>query len=193
MKMRNKGKVHPSSSSSAPVTSPAGDSLSVLNLLPAAILSLALVVLSLEDREVLAYMITSYWFKWDSSPNRELIHEAIEAFDEALNNNEQPKKKGKKKEKMGHRRLAGKGYIPEKVQSVQVFPASDVAIVEVTNEENVEEQVLDDDVAEEQSPETEVVVRDMAASQHKGLARKVLPDVIGLFNWRLWSLWSPNV
>ncbi|XP_059635382.1 uncharacterized protein LOC132277548 [Cornus florida] len=83
-------------------------------------------VLSLEDREVLAYMITrsmmmstlnsssisandkkkknfdthkppvfdcgcfdyytSYWFQWDSSPNRELIHQAIEAFVEHLAN-----------------------------------------------------------------------------------------------------------
>ena len=29
--------------------------------------------------------------------------------------------------------------------------------------------------------------------QHKGLARKVLPDVIGLFNSRLWNLWGPNM
>lgn len=29
--------------------------------------------------------------------------------------------------------------------------------------------------------------------QHKGLARKVLPDVIGLLNSRLWNLWGPNV
>lgn len=28
---------------------------------------------------------------------------------------------------------------------------------------------------------------------HKGLARKVLPDVMGIFTSRLWSLWSPNV
>ncbi|KAI3770287.1 hypothetical protein L6452_01414 [Arctium lappa] len=35
-------------------------------------------------------------------------------------------------------------------------------------------------------------MRGTAASQHKGLARMVLSDVIGLFNWRLWSLWSPN-
>ena len=28
---------------------------------------------------------------------------------------------------------------------------------------------------------------------HKGLARKVLPDVVGLFNSRLWSLWDPSI
>ena len=30
-------------------------------------------------------------------------------------------------------------------------------------------------------------------NHHKGLARKVLPDVLGLFNSRLWNLWGPNV
>ena len=128
MKIKNKGKVYPSpsSSSSSSLAIPChsnGDFLSVLKLLLAVILALAS-VLSLEDREVLAYMITysmktttpspitqdskrkppkkapnnhnknsnnnnntnnthkppmfecdcfdcdtSYWFKWDSSPN----------------------------------------------------------------------------------------------------------------------------
>ena len=62
MKIKNKGKVYPSpsSSSSSSLAIPChsdGDFLSVLKLLPATILALAS-VLSLEDREVLAYMIT---------------------------------------------------------------------------------------------------------------------------------------
>lgn len=53
---------------------------------------------------------TSSWFKWDSSPNRELIHQAIEAFEESLaTSNEITKKKTKKK---GHRSLAGKTVFP---------------------------------------------------------------------------------
>ena len=31
------------------------------------------------------------------------------------------------------------------------------------------------------------------AAYHNGLARKVLPDVVGLLNSRLWSLWGPNI
>ena len=62
MKIKNKGKVYPSPSSSSSSSSAIpwhsnGDFLSVLKLLPTAILALAS-VLSLEDREVLAYMIT---------------------------------------------------------------------------------------------------------------------------------------
>ncbi|KAB2599101.1 hypothetical protein D8674_009372 [Pyrus ussuriensis x Pyrus communis] len=160
MKIKNKGKVYPSPSSSVPAGSSSSDGyvLSVLQLLPAAILALAS-VLSLEDREVLAYLITrsmkntpntssssipaaqdpqkktskkgpkksastaaahqppmfdcdcfdcyrSYWFKWDSSPNRELIHQAIEAFEDHLANGERPKRnagKGKRRDKQGRR------------------------------------------------------------------------------------------
>ena len=62
MKIKNKGKVYPSpsSSSSSSLAIPChsdGDFLFVLKLLLATILALAS-VLSLEDREVLAYMIT---------------------------------------------------------------------------------------------------------------------------------------
>ncbi|KAK2978041.1 hypothetical protein RJ640_000702 [Escallonia rubra] len=127
MKVRNKGKVHssPSLSSSPPPSLPNAEAFSVMNLLPAAILALVS-ILSLQDREVLAYMITksmkstnpatvsdekkktqkksgmphkpsvfdcecfdcytSYWFRWDSSPNHKLIHQAIEALEDHLSN-----------------------------------------------------------------------------------------------------------
>ncbi|KVI05697.1 hypothetical protein Ccrd_015888 [Cynara cardunculus var. scolymus] len=206
--MRNKGKVYPSSSSSCtpfPAEDLDTDSLSVLKLLPATILGLAL-LLSLQDRQVLAYMITrsinsthpsvdkkkpsnnhnppplfycdcfdcytSYWFKWDSSPNRELIHQAIEAFEETLTHGEQSRKKAKKRERI---------YSP---------PPERLQVVEEKAEEDGVLNIAAEEKADAQPPEAAVLV---AASQHKGLARKVLPDVIGLFHWRLWSLWSPNV
>ena len=142
----------------------------MLKLLLAAILALAS-VLSLEDREVLAYMITysmktttpspitqdskrkppkkapnnhnknsnnnnntnnthkppmfecdcfdcdtSYWFKWDSSPNCELIHQAIEAFEDHLAHGEKSKKvngRGKHRDKPTH-------HVPEKPSSDDV-------------------------------------------------------------------------
>ncbi|CAL0334575.1 unnamed protein product [Lupinus luteus] len=47
---------------------------------------------------------TSYWVRWDSSPNRELIHEIIDEFEDWLaqqsnnnNNNNKNNKKGKEK------------------------------------------------------------------------------------------------
>lgn len=270
MKIKHKGKVYPSpssSSSSSPqtfISSP--DALSVLKLLPAAILALAS-VLSTEDREVLAYMITRsiktttttnpcsfsqdskkkskkqppaaagggggggsahkppvfdcgcfecytcYWFRWDSSPNRELIHQAIEAFEDHLSSGEKPKRiggRGKKKERVG-RRIADK---PDDISCQLEMPVAEEETPEVPNtddasvapapenhaptardgcEESKAEDNNGDVPGEESAAETSEIVRDTAASNHKGLARKVLPDVLGLLNSRLWGLWSPNV
>ncbi|KAJ4973651.1 hypothetical protein NE237_006825 [Protea cynaroides] len=260
---KNKVKVYPSPSSSSSSTipycsSPTRDALSVLKLLPVAILAL-ISVLSLEDREVLAYMITrslttttspssmieeknkckklnahklplfdcgcfdcyrSYWFRWDSSPNRELIHHAIEAFEEHLNNGELSKKnngRGKKKDRMSRRRVIEKlatdrlekervvvsdkeAETPEKADSL---PRSDAypIIVSCAAEEEVEEeenQVEEEEKEEEDdvkcTPGMEAEVQVPAARyHHKGLVRKVLPDVLGLFNSRLWNLWGPSV
>ncbi|OAY34278.1 uncharacterized protein LOC110627765 [Manihot esculenta] len=276
MKIKNKGKVYPSpASSSSSVAAIKGgdrDVLSVLKLLPAAILALAS-VLSLEDREVLAYMITrslktttnhnpndpsslsqdskrksskkppnapttnfvssnhkppifdcdcfdcytSYWFRWDSSSNRELIHQVIEAFEEHLTNGEQSRKssKGKRRDRVG-RRVGEKPVLdvtdrPEMLEtpplnadeSSIVSPDDDVPLVG-TPERAAEGEGEEEKGAkrtEEKSElvpavETEemaVVRSPQAVSSHKGLARKVLPDVLGLLNSRLWSLWGPNV
>jgi|UniRef100_A0A2N9H7I9 hypothetical protein len=268
MKIKSKGKVYPSPSSSSSSSSSSvipchsdGDFLSVLTLLPAAILALAS-VLSLEDREVLAYMITrsmktttpspitkdskrkppkkapanlnnithnhkppifdcdcfdcytSYWFRWDSSPNRELIHQAIEAFEDHLAHGENSKKvngRGKRRDKPT-RRVPDKP-IPEIDEKSSHFsmasPENDLASASSSEKADgvVVEVVVnvvgndkdEDEEYEEVKEEDEVVGKTMLTAtnnhnqNHKGLARKVLPDVLGLFNSRLWSLWSPNV
>lgn len=248
---KNKGKVHPSppSSSSPPLlhSTSSKDAVSALKLLPAVILTL-IAVLTPDEREVLAYLITrsikatenlslllqengrrrssskrtpstaehkqplfdcgcfdcytSYWFRWDSSTNRELIHQAIEAFEEHLATGERsPKKAGKRRDKMGGVRQSSDAQteVPESSTAADGgtladFPAEEVADLLGPAVEGPPEGVDDDSVAEvksEASPARAVAAG--AGGNHKGLARKVLPDVIGLFNSRLWSLWSPNV
>ncbi|GAB2280687.1 hypothetical protein Dimus_015313 [Dionaea muscipula] len=299
---KSKGKVHPSpssilspppapappSSSSSPAPPPAPtstttatkDAISALKLLPAAIFTL-ISILSLEDKEVLAYMITrsikatanpfslleenkkqqqqqrnrtkkpaqaqaahklplfdcgcfdcytSYWIRWDSSPNRELIHQAIEAFEEHLATGEQSNRKaggsrGKRRDRMGARRLSESQaastaassteaevllapMVTEPVQegvTVAFEPLPEAPIATEAHEEEVEEKVVDlvEDLMVVEAPcspeeEETVAVRSEggcggAGGNHKGLARKVLPDVMGLFNSRLWGLWNPNV
>ncbi|KAH7570527.1 hypothetical protein ACOSP7_018738 [Xanthoceras sorbifolium] len=313
MKIKNKGKVYPSpsSSSSSSFSSSStstcsnvagggggGDYLSVLTLLPAAIIALAS-VLPFEDREVLAYLImrsmkttvssasnaaaatnppsfsqkkpskktpnsssgststahkapglycdcfdcyTSFWFRWDSSPNREHIHRAIEAFEDHLTSGESEKSKkngkGKRKDKTTRRLVAdnnkqvvdvvpgpGRGrpqttILEKQVEvtteessssgstdfvaaSFGVLPENEVAPVGSPEKESGPyEENEAADVSNGSSPSEQLmeVVRTSlpaaatSCSTHpKGLARKVLPDVLGLFNSRLWSLWSPNV
>ncbi|XP_041014302.1 uncharacterized protein LOC121257378 [Juglans microcarpa x Juglans regia] len=272
-----KGKVYPSPSSSSSTSTAIscpfdGDFPAVLKLLPAAILALAS-VLSLEDREVLAYMITpslkpttlspivqdskkktpkkspsrsyntknsnsshrppmfdcecfdcytSYWFRWDSSPNRELIHQAIEAFEDHLAQGEQSKKvnsRGKRREKPSSHRSPEKSAdvsetpTPQEIEESCGFyvtsPEKEVDLVSWTDkvdgvvegngkDKNIEYEVAVEEVMEEKYEDEEASVAEPAlraagnSNNHKGLARKVLPDVLCIFNSRLWSLWSPN-
>ncbi|PQQ03739.1 uncharacterized protein Pyn_29386 [Prunus yedoensis var. nudiflora] len=62
---------------------------------------------------------------------------------------------------------------------------NDGKVEDLGEEVNLEPPETADDVA--------MIARTASASNHRGLARKVLPDVLGLFNSRLWNLWSPNV
>ncbi|OVA17464.1 hypothetical protein BVC80_1837g285 [Macleaya cordata] len=263
-KNKDKGKVYPSPSSFAPNK----DALSMLNLLPAAILALAS-VLSLEDREVLGYLITrsvkttnpssssssssskvleeknkckktsnthkplfdcgcfdcytSYWCRWDSSPNRELIHQVIEAFEEYLTKGELTKNnngRGKKKDKMGRRGIEKSADKPKKrpetsekfvpilpepeleLKRTCFVPKDDIMpVVEFDKAEYFEENKEDDKECEmeevtgklTQSVEETTEQLPAATTNNKGLVSKVLPDVLGILNSRIWSLWSPNV
>ncbi|KAF8118150.1 hypothetical protein N665_0006s0143 [Sinapis alba] len=210
--MKKKGKVYPTPPSSSSHYLNEDESLSVLRLLPETILVLVS-VLSTEDREVLAYLITrgnygrtskkknnkpsrnhkppvfdcecfdcytNYWLRWDSSPNRELIHQIIEAFENHHltttegENSKNKSKRGKKKEKPGRR-------VEPVSESHVSFPESEAEeVVEVEEEEVVVEE------------ESTVEIPGAAGTGHKGLARKVLPDVLGLINSSFWRLWNPN-
>ncbi|CAN7141213.1 uncharacterized protein LOC103846603 [Brassica rapa] len=251
MKMKKKGKVYPSPppSTQPPPPTPSSSSssqylnedhsLSVLRLLPATILVLV-TVLSAEDREVLAYLITrgtatisadsnkkkaatkkkknkssrnhkppvfdcecfdcytSYWLRWDSSPNRELIHDIIEAFenhhlatggeDSAASRNKS--KRGKKKEKPGRRVVEPEPVIEAAVLESHVSSPDESP--GRLSEAEVAERVEEEEVVREEEEEATVVLPAAAGSGHKGLARKVLPDVLGLFNSSFWRLWNPN-
>ncbi|XP_065873080.1 uncharacterized protein [Euphorbia lathyris] len=140
---------------------------------------------------------TSYWFRWDSSPNRELIHQAIEAFEDHLTNGEQSKKQqrgNKRRDKSGRRPVVD---VPEMEVSPEIDGGSPEKVADDDAEKN-EETVSVVEVVP--AVEIEDVVRSpvtvpapAGVGNHKGLARKVLPDVLGILNSRLWSLWRPNV
>ncbi|KFK25549.1 hypothetical protein AALP_AA8G129200 [Arabis alpina] len=228
MKMKKKGKVYPSPNHSL---NEEEDSLSVLKLLPTTILVLVS-VLSLEDREVLAYLITrgttinpskknkssnrnhkppifdcecfdcytNYWFRWDSSPNRELIHEIIEAFEEhqivvngenssssSSSSNNNKSKRGKKKEKVTPPPPPPPRRVLESVTetTTTVLESEHVSLPDKFSEADVAEREPEDEESTVDFPVN-------GTSGHKGLARKVLPDVLGLFNSNFWRLWNPN-
>ncbi|CAH8303322.1 unnamed protein product [Eruca vesicaria subsp. sativa] len=231
MQMKKKGKVYPSPPSSSHYLNE-DESLSVLRLLPATILVLVS-VLSTEDREVLAYLITrgncgrtsktakknktsrnhhkppvfdcecfdcytNYWFRWDSSPNRELIHQIIEAFENHHTGGEnsvsknKSKRGNKKKEKPGRRVGENDNKPVVEVVSVSESHVStpDKSPERLNEAEVVKREPRDEVVNEEE--ESTVENPGVAETGHKGLARKVLPDVLGLLNSSFWRLWNPT-
>ncbi|XP_010499190.1 PREDICTED: uncharacterized protein LOC104776771 [Camelina sativa] len=197
-----KGKVHPSPPHPLPPSSSWSKdySLSVFKLLPAAILVLVS-VLSAQDQEVLAYLITtslsttvsskkkrthkvplldcgcfdcytSYWSRWDSSPNRELIHQIIEAFEDHLTTSDSPSASHKSKRNRNRAKKKGK--------------SEEEPIAKIT------EPLKLTVVSDEAGAETDKSMKNIVTGRNKGLARKVLPDVLGLFSSRFLRLWNPN-
>ncbi|XVF11503.1 hypothetical protein REPUB_Repub08aG0033000 [Reevesia pubescens] len=146
---------------------------------------------------------TRFWYRWDSSPNRDLIHQVIEAFEDHLIQNEVSKKHCKaasrKKDKVIVSICESNVVSDNELQRVQ-SQNSEILMDESESLEEAEnrsgcEQEGEENVGEEvngKQLEMEVVAVATGVS-HKGLVRKVLPDVVGLFNSRLWSLWGPSI
>ncbi|CAA0826492.1 Unknown protein [Striga hermonthica] len=130
----------------------------------------------------------SYWVKWDSSPNRQLIHEIIDSFEESL-------LKGSKKEKNKRERRKGK--------NVQVKISAGILAVEPKSPEtaaavpefNFGESSFaaagggpgeigdggagDEDIDEEAEVEEE-------EEMEKGSVRKL----VSFLGERIWSVWG---
>ncbi|KAF3785216.1 hypothetical protein EJ110_NYTH28469 [Nymphaea thermarum] len=233
---KTKGKVHPSPSltthSSAAASS---EAVSVLKVLPAAILALAS-ALVVEDREVLAYLIArslsatlaqeerrrcrrsqlhrpafdcgcfdcyiSFWTRWDASPNRDLIHDVIDAFEEHLAAAEGGSGKSNRRAR-GNRRLSGKNRPFWSPPSSDGAPACEEPPAPLEIDALVEEEVgTETDVAHKDFEEVEdaggcgddaeddgVDCRIISApATGRSLVRKLVPDVMGFFASRLWTV-----
>ncbi|KAK2971535.1 hypothetical protein RJ640_017904 [Escallonia rubra] len=183
MKVRNKEKVHPypSSSSAPPPLPPNAEAFSVMNLLPAAILALVS-ILSLQDREVLSYMITRSM----KSTNPATVSDEKKKTQKKSGMPHKPsvfdlrpskKVKGKKRHKSGRFdsvRFADTTS-PDGNPGATAVSQPENNVMEVASAEE-DARETSEDVEEEVAPikeEAAVAVRGGAAvSGHKGLARK---------------------
>ncbi|XP_009415923.2 uncharacterized protein LOC103996687 [Musa acuminata AAA Group] len=143
----------------------------------------------------------SFWSRWDCSPDRELIHQAIEAFEEHLASLEKKAggrgrrrerrvvdraEKGKKKNK--ERRKAVVEEEEEEEKSVEESAMANEAASlsgEVKESSDIVEAAAEEN-EEEKSAEEEALP--VGCERRRGW-----PDVMGLFNSRLLSLWGPGV
>ncbi|KAI5562971.1 hypothetical protein BDE02_15G086000 [Populus trichocarpa] len=121
---------------------------------------------------------TRFWYRWDSSPNRDFIHQVIEPFEEHL----VQKIESSKKHSRGKKKVM---IMQENLESGEIEGNGVV----------FEEEMVGQEVT--RNLEMEVVTGHPSGyndNNHKGLAMKVLLDVMGLLNSRLWSnLWSPGM
>ncbi|CAA6667878.1 unnamed protein product [Spirodela intermedia] len=136
---------------------------------------------------------TGYWFRWDSSPDRELIHRAIEGFEEHLASSEGRRRGGRRR----HRRL---GDRPERVTETAAETAAEGPAGEKSSSSSSE-----DDAAEERdqlmatvevkegSGGMNVAAAAAANYQHSAARGRRWRGVMGLFTSPLWSLWLPGV
>lgn len=116
---------------------------------------------------------TSFWTRWDSSPNRELIHRAIEAFEEELARGESAKR-GRRRDRRAVAKSAREGEV-----------GGGAAAYSALEDDKVEE------VSEETAMAAAAVVTE-AATTSTSTSRKGWTDVMGMFNSRLWGLWNPS-
>lgn len=119
----------------------------------------------------------SYWAKWDSSPNRQLIHEVIDAFEESLLKESRKEKNNKKERRKGKNVKAG-------VSNEQ--KNSDASLTEVDygfTESNAAEERGGDGRREEE----EEMEEDNAEEEfEKGSMRRF----VSFLGERIWSVWG---
>ncbi|CAA6664053.1 unnamed protein product [Spirodela intermedia] len=206
-----KGRIHPSPPWSGP-----SDAQAVLKLLPAAIAAVT-AALGAEDREVLAYLVarsllgrgrrshhrplfccgcfdcyTSYWLRWDSSPDRELIHQAIEAFEEQLAGDERRRDRlGRRGGGRRDRSKKGKSEARKEGTSVEKVGDRGDTAAAAAAEALVEQVGAGDDAAGEELAAVTVAVA--VAAPEGGERNRGWADVTLFFNSRFWSFWTPGI
>ncbi|KAL2506141.1 hypothetical protein Adt_21762 [Abeliophyllum distichum] len=111
----------------------------------------------------------SYWVRWDSSPNRQLIHEIIDAFEDGLQM--QNKKEKSKRERRKSRRSNGHNSDESKVFELSLSKD------EFTESNSTAESVISGDAEEEDTTEEEL---------EKGSVGKFL----NFLGERFWGVWT---
>lgn len=121
----------------------------------------------------------SYWAKWDLSPNRQLIHEILDAYEEGL----QSKKEKSKKE----RRNKNKGYSSNSSGSVELKKTSSESNLNING--SVPDGSGESDPVEETSGNHGGGDEDESGGEEggeKGSVRKF----VSFIGEKIWSVWT---
>ncbi|TKY72217.1 hypothetical protein E2542_SST00956 [Spatholobus suberectus] len=122
---------------------------------------------------------TSYWVRWDESPNRQLIHEIIDAFEDslALSANKKGAKNGKgKKEKRNKKGCSKHAHAHASESKRSELPSS------LSNDLAVSESVAESNTSGSVSGEAGEGV----AAEEKGSVRRF----VSFIGERIWGAWG---
>ncbi|XP_040376877.1 leucine-rich repeat extensin-like protein 3 [Oryza brachyantha] len=159
---------------------------------------------------------TSFWSRWDCSPSRELIHDAIEAFEDHLaaaesSSTPTPSSSSKRREKGKRRPPPPQTPAPMSPKSSPVQPPAEkvhepspppssltlsssppplppAPEATTTFESDDYEKVPEDPSAAVAAEENASEGEEEEEERKRGWA-----DVMGMLNLRLWGIWSPAV
>lgn len=129
---------------------------------------------------------TSFWSRWDASPDRELIHQAIEAFEEHLASTEK-RGAGRGARRRERRRMDRAEKVKERAE----------AAAEAVAEEE-EKRIVEEPTTVTEAPSGEETGEDKSVGEEESVAtggekRRQWADVKELFDSVFWSLWGPAV
>ncbi|KAM0935912.1 hypothetical protein DsansV1_C27g0197851 [Dioscorea sansibarensis] len=141
---------------------------------------------------------TSFWSRWDRSPQREVIHQAIEEFEEHLAASERAAG-GSARSRRKDRREKGKKGKGKEIKTME----DEKKVVEEAVNVGDGDGVGGPSVEEGKEVEMEKGVGDVEEGMESAAAMAIVPvvagdkrkdwaDVMGTVVSRLWSLWSPG-
>lgn len=125
---------------------------------------------------------TSFWSRWDASPDRELIHQAIEAFEEHLASAEKRGAGRGARRRESRRRMDRAGKVKERAEAAVAEEEKKM----LEEPKTATEAPTGEETSEERSGEGESVATD-------GEKRRRWADVKDLFHSVFWNLWGPAV
>ncbi|KAI5672952.1 hypothetical protein M9H77_13316 [Catharanthus roseus] len=129
----------------------------------------------------------SYWIRWDSSPNRQLIHEIIDAFEDNLLVRQNKKGKGKKE------RRKGKRFTPElkNTCSEQSCINKEEKIIPNDSESHVEEEgSTTDDVSAAAAAAGGDDNNDHVYAEEEGSDKGSVRRFVSFLGEKIWGVWN---
>ncbi|XP_074564233.1 uncharacterized protein LOC141820781 [Curcuma longa] len=189
-----------------------------LEALPASLLAL-LAALTAEEQDVLAYLLsgggerrirewpprwrahppelgcrcfgcyTSFWARWDASPNRQVIHHIIDAVEEGLASKERERGRQRRRSGGGHGGRKGAAFEPSatpeegKADLHQLFPALDGGIAQYDDTSN-----SDEDGTAEAAAAAEEEMSDGDNSAINGISKSSVQRFMSFVGERVWGV-----